>query len=209
MKLECDVIIARQVDQGICEAIEHHNGKALVMGWKGYTDAKERVFGEITDNIIRYLKCDLMFLKTGQNQRPTSCLLPTAGGPNAHLAASVAAELGRDGKLEVTPSYVVPPEADNEEEKKGREFMKATAKDSGLPAGLEGKIIKADSIAGGIAKTSCDYDLVVIGATEEPFFRKMLFGNIPEKVARFCPASVLVVKKYEGAVKTIIKKALG
>jgi hypothetical protein len=37
----------------------------------------------------------------------------------------------------------------------------------------------------------------------------MLFGEIPEKVARFSPTSVLVVKRYEGMVKNILKKVLG
>ena len=50
---------------------------------------------------------------------------------------------------------------------------------------------------------------MVIGAAKEPFFRKMLFGEIPEKVARFSPTSVLVVKRYEGTVKSILKKAMG
>ncbi len=71
------------------------------------------------------------------------------------------------------------------------------------------KIIKSKSIAGGIAKASREYDLVVIGAAKEPLFHKMLFGEIPEKVARFSPTSVLVVKRYEGMVKNILKKVLG
>jgi nucleotide-binding universal stress UspA family protein len=64
-------------------------------------------------------------------------------------------------------------------------------------------------VAGGIAKAGRDFDLVVIGAAKEPFFKKMLFGEIPEKVTRFSPNSVLLVKKYEGVVKSILKKILG
>ena len=64
-------------------------------------------------------------------------------------------------------------------------------------------------MAGGLAKASRDFDLVVIGAAKEPVFRKMLIGEIPQKVARFSPASVLVVKRYEGPVKTLIKRIMG
>ena len=73
----------------------------------------------------------------------------------------------------------------------------------------ERKIIESKSIAGGIAKASRDFDLVVIGAAKEPFFRKMLFGEIPEKVARYSPSSVLMVKKYEGVVKSLLKRVFG
>jgi nucleotide-binding universal stress UspA family protein len=50
---------------------------------------------------------------------------------------------------------------------------------------------------------------VVIGAAREPLFQKILFGEIPEKVARYSPTTVLVVKKYEGVVKSLLKKIFG
>jgi nucleotide-binding universal stress UspA family protein len=71
------------------------------------------------------------------------------------------------------------------------------------------ELIKSQSVAGGIASASRAFDLVVIGAAKEPFFRKMLFGEIPEKVARFSPTSVLLVKRYEGVVKSLLKKVMG
>ena len=54
-----------------------------------------------------------------------------------------------------------------------------------------------------------DYDLVVLGAAREPYLQQVMFGEIPEKVARYSPASVLVVKRYEGHVRSWIKRALG
>ena len=69
--------------------------------------------------------------------------------------------------------------------------------------------MESDSVPAGIAKTAKEYDLIVIGAAKDPLFRKMLFGEIPEKTARFSPTSVLMVKKYEGAVKSILKKIIG
>ncbi len=70
-------------------------------------------------------------------------------------------------------------------------------------------LVEKNSVAGGIAKASKEYDLVVIGAAKEQFFNKMLFGEIPEKVARYSPTSVLVVKKYEGKVQSIFEKVMG
>jgi hypothetical protein len=37
----------------------------------------------------------------------------------------------------------------------------------------------------------------------------VLFGEIPEKVARYSPASVLVVKQYEGRVRSVFKRVFG
>ena len=73
----------------------------------------------------------------------------------------------------------------------------------------EKRLIESKTIAGGIAMASKNFELVVIGATREPMFKKMLLGDIPEKVARYSPSSVLMVKKYEGVVKSLLKRVLG
>ena len=49
----------------------------------------------------------------------------------------------------------------------------------------------------------------MLGAAREPMFRRVLFGEIPEKVARYSPASVLVVKQYEGRVRSVFKRVFG
>ena len=92
---------------------------------------------------------------------------------------------------------------------RGRQSIENTLArlEPGVPR--EQQLIESESIAGGIASASREFDLVVIGAAKEPFFRKMLFGEIPEKVARYSPTSVLVCKKYEGVMKSIVKKVLG
>ena len=210
-EISTDLVIAHHVSDGILAAASQHNADVLVMGWKGYTNARDRVFGEIADNVIRYAPCDLLLLKSGKEPHITTCLFPTAGGPNAKLAAEVLSSLSKHSKLNITATYVVPPGATDEQRSEGMEWMTATLEAHDLPPDLfdEQHLIESKSIAGGIAKASRDFDLVVIGAAKEPFFRKVLFGEIPEKVARFSPTSVLVVKKYEGAVKSLLKRILG
>ena len=50
---------------------------------------------------------------------------------------------------------------------------------------------------------------MVLVAAREPIFRQVLFSEIPEKVARFSPASVLVMKQYEGHVRSMFKRMFG
>ena len=50
---------------------------------------------------------------------------------------------------------------------------------------------------------------MVLGAAREPWFKQVLLGEIPERVARYSSASVLVVKRYEGPVKTLLKRMMG
>ncbi len=209
IEIETDVIIGHHSSQGILAATYRHNASILVMGWKGYSKTRDRIFGEITDRVIRFAPCDLMMLKMGESQEINSCFLPTAGGPNAQLASTILNAIARELNLTITVGYIANEKATPEEIDVGNDRIKLTLDNIDSDINSNKKIINSKSIAGGIAKAGQDYDLVVIGAAKEPIFRKMLFGEIPEKVARFSPSSVLVVKRYEGIVKNILKKVLG
>ncbi len=209
LELETDLVVAHVASDGILSAVGQHRAEALVMGWKGYTNARDRVFGEIADRIIRLAPCDLMLLKLSGERLFRHCLLPTAGGPNAKLAATILGDVAKAFNMDITGAHVVPKGASVEQREKARKRIDETLARIDQPFRLQGKLIESDSVAGGIAKASREFDLVVIGAALEPFFRKMLFGEIPEKVARFSPTSVLVVKKYEGPVKSLVKRIMG
>jgi amino acid transporter/nucleotide-binding universal stress UspA family protein len=207
--LETDLVIAHHISDGILAAGNRHKADALVMGWKGFTDAKDRIFGEIADRIIRLAPCDLLLLKIGERRDLRRCLLPTAGGPNANLASTILGAIAKDHKMSITAGYIVPENASMEQKETGEKRIDETLQHIDKSIKYQKEIIESKSIAGGIASASRNYDLVIIGAAKEPFFRKMLFGEIPEKVARYSPTSVLVVKKYEGMVKSILKKVMG
>jgi nucleotide-binding universal stress UspA family protein len=150
-----------------------------------------------------------MVLKSENTDPIKNCFLPTAGGPNALLASDILNLLATHQKMTVTAGYIVSEGAAEEERVQGYQKIEETLKAMDNRLVKNKRLIESQSIAGGIAKASRDFDLVVIGAAKEPFFRKMLFGEIPEKVARYSPCSVLVVKKYEGVVKNLLKKILG
>ena len=209
IEIETDLIIAHHAHHGILEAANRHRADMLLMGWKGYTNRGERILGEVADQVIRHAPCDLMVLKIAGDGAFKRCLVPTAGGPHARLAAELLNVLGAAFDMEVTAGYVVPPSATMSDREEAQRWIEKTLThvDQTLPVNTE--LIEAESVAGGLALASRNYDLVVIGAAKEPLFRKMLLGEIPEKVARHSPASVLVVKRYEGAVRSIVKKMLG
>jgi amino acid transporter/nucleotide-binding universal stress UspA family protein len=209
IELDTDLVIAHHAHDGIIAAARRLRADLLVMGWKGHTKTRERIFGEISDHVIRHAPCDLMFLKTAKPAGFESCLLPTSGGPHARLAARFLNILAKKRNMEVTASYVVPSSADPDQRALGNNWIDKTVMDMDKSVIVERKLIESDSVAKGIARASRDYDLVVIGAAKEPLFRKMLLGEIPEKIAHESTASVLVVKRYEGSVKSFLKRVLG
>ena len=69
--------------------------------------------------------------------------------------------------------------------------------------------IEAGKVASGLARAAGEYDLIVLGVSEEGLFSNVIFGEIAEKVARYSRAPVMIVKRYEGKVKSLVKKVLG
>lgn len=207
--LDTDVALAHNVQQGILGIAERQQADMLLMGWKGFTNTRERIFGEVADQVIRHAPCDLMVLKIAEQKQFRRVLFPTAGGPHARLAAELLNALAEAWGMTVTAAYVVPPGATAQERREAEQWIDKTLTlvDPELP--VERELVEANSPAGGITKASRDVDLVIIGAAKEPLFHQMLLGEIPEKVARYSPASVLVVKRYEGIARSLIKELMG
>jgi nucleotide-binding universal stress UspA family protein len=204
------IVIAHRISDGIMSAVKENNAETLVMGWKGFTNTRDKLFGEVADEVIRHAPCDMVLIKLDSARTFKSCLLPTAGGPNALLAAEIISAIAAENKMAVTLANVQLEGADDERLQQAQTYLDNTrAIFAENNVHTESTFIKSRSIAGGIARAAKEYDLVTIGAAKEPFFRQVLFGEIPEKVARFSPSAVMVVKKYEGAVKSLLKRILG
>ncbi|MEZ5429546.1 MAG: amino acid permease [Pyrinomonadaceae bacterium] len=200
---ENNVPLTAQIDVGhnaarsILETARETGSDLILMGWKGFTTTKERILGEVTDDVVTNAPTDIMLVKLVGTEPLKNWLLPTAGGKHARAAEEYAASIiGEEGR--VTVCSVVSPKARDaviqgvkEMLSKGVEHVTAKKKIS-----ADSKIIRHASIARGIIKESKNYDAIMIGATENRF-SKILFGSIPEVVAKEADRTVVLVKQKE------------
>ena len=170
----------------------------IIMGWKGFTTTAEKILGEVADNVVSNAQTDLMLVKLVAGNRLENWLLPTAGGKHAICAEEYAASLVRAARGSLTFCSVLTPNA-------GQSMIEATKKilekairrvtqKNGIK--VEEKIIKNDSINRGILEESKHYDAIMLGATEHRF-KKILFGSIPEVIAKESLKTVVLVKKKD------------
>ncbi|MCK4961019.1 MAG: DUF389 domain-containing protein, partial [Anaerolineales bacterium] len=119
--------------------------------------------------------------------------------------------------------YVVDPDASQDELAEGRAHIQQTLTTmgeqmAGLPGGdgqqvgldtvsLESRVVPAESIVEGITQAGAESDLVFIGASEERLIDQVLFGTIPEQVARACPSPVVMVKRFRGLRRFWLQRA--
>lgn len=201
--------IAHRVYDGIIQTAVAEKVSLVLMGWKGYTTTRDRIFGEVTDKTVRLVPCDLITIKLNATHSFQRVLIPTAGGPHVTLAAEFVSHYKEVYGYEVTCCYVVPPGASAYQRETARHWIRKTIRAAGLEGRVEIRLIEGKRIAESLVKAAKEYDLVVLGASKEGIFSSVLFGEIPEKIARYSQTPVMIVKQYEGPLKTVVKRILG
>jgi amino acid transporter/nucleotide-binding universal stress UspA family protein len=201
--------IAHRVYDGIIQAAVSEKVSLVLMGWKGYTSTRDRVLGEVADRVVRLVPCDLIFVKLLGDRPIGRILVSTAGGPHATLAAEYVGIYRQYYDYNVTCCYVVNPDANDYERRIGQQWIQKTIRLTDLDGQVETYLLEGKRVAGTLVKASADYDLIVLGASREGVFSSVLFGEIPERVARYSQAPVMIVKRYEGPMKSIVKRIMG
>jgi nucleotide-binding universal stress UspA family protein len=167
------------------------------------------MFGEVTDQVVRHAPCDLITVKLTGVTEFRRILMPTAGGPHARLAAEYVGYLQDAFDAVVTVVNVVAPGSTGREREEALEWIEKTVAHTGLEGRVKRELVESNRIASGLVKAGADQDLIVLGASREGVFSSVLLGEITEKVARYSRRPVMIVKRYEGRVKTIVRKVMG
>jgi nucleotide-binding universal stress UspA family protein len=78
----------------------------------------------------------------------------------------------------------------------------------GLPYVFDRQIVEGNSVVEAILQVAENYDLIVIGATNEPLFKNLLMGNIPEQVAVRAKVTTIMVKRRHSPVKSLLRELI-
>jgi uncharacterized hydrophobic protein (TIGR00271 family) len=132
-------------------------------------------------------------------------LVPTSGGPNVAHALALFSPLA--SKSEITALYVVRSSEGAHGEALGQSRLRQTVRFAGADQRIKTRLIQSDSaIEGIVEEASQDYDLVVIGATQESSIDRALFGDIPAAVVRDSKKPVVVVRQPRRAAGNLVRQ---
>jgi nucleotide-binding universal stress UspA family protein len=134
-------------------------------------------------------------------------LVPVSGGPHAKLGLKIAQELATEWDATITALNVQRGKgvSDSNSEfecqsvqlfqSEAQDFVRETLVEAGVKADpcviLDTDIVKA------IVRAAEDHDLIVMGASNEWFLRRRLFGSIPDQIANSATVSVLMVRSED------------
>ena len=201
--------VGYHVTRAILETSRQHHCNLTVLGWKGSTSSQQRILGNITDTIVRHAQTDIILVKLMSDQPIKRILLPTAGGEHAICAEQYAHALAHAQQGELTTCQVLSPDASEEQEKQSRDNLSASLKRLRAKNGidLKSQLIENESVVEGIVEQANQYDAVMVGAAGKRFYPQILFGNIPEEIAKRTNSTVIMVK-HHNPVRALIGKVM-
>jgi nucleotide-binding universal stress UspA family protein len=175
------------------------------------------VEGSVVKDVVSGAKCDVAVLRDrGVGEREIKrVLVPVGGGPHARLALRLAWDIARVENGSVTALRILP-KADEMDMEVEMDVLRQLVEDAlgRIPEEVTFSLKRNDSIVNGILAESSQkadqvgYDLIAIGASEEWFLKNLLFGSIPDRVADSVPCSVLMVRRYEPAPVSRLRRMI-
>ena len=187
VNVESHTIISHKSFEAIFDAARTHDADQVVMGWgpdaHGSPGRAESAIDELTEAV----PCDFLVLRD-RGFDPSRILLPTAGGPDSDLSASVAKLLQAEYDAEVTLLNV------SNDEANAQQFLQEWAVEHGLEdASLR---IESGDVETAIEDAADDHTLLLIGATEEGLLRRLVSRSLVLDVVDDVDCSVLLAEKH-------------
>ena len=202
--------LGRSVANAIRLTTIENASNLLVLGWPGYTNTAGKLFGSVIDPIVDNPPTDVVVTRYRKWRPLKRILVPFLDGSNSRLAVKLAlsmAKQGQNGDIRVTVLHVMPPQAGERDQIRGQQAVQESLN------GVTYSNLGIDLVVGGnpvdvILEKSADYDLIVIGATDEPLFRNFLVGTLPERIARSAKVTVMMVKRRSSPLHSFMRQAI-
>ncbi|MEO1262957.1 MAG: amino acid permease [Bacteroidota bacterium] len=201
--------VGHDIARAILETSTERHCNLIILGWKGHTTTAQRILGDITDTVVNHAQTDLMLAKIMGDAPINRIVIPTAGGEHAQCAERYAADFTKFTKGQLTLLQVTSPNASEEELERNRRTLKTAIERIPSDNDLEitTKVTTNDSITDGILQAGKGYDLLMIGAAGKSIYPQILFGSIPEDIAKNIDTSVIIVKHYD-RVKSLLGRVV-
>ena len=213
---KCDVPVhtiirlGRNVSHAIRQTAIENASDIIVLGWPGFTKSSGKLFGSVADPIVDNPPTDVIVVRHRRWRPLKRILVPVTGGRNSRRAVRIAVNMANAEKPDpatVTILHVLPQGVDEvgriRAERAVAESMHGV---DGMP--IETMYVEGDDPVESILSSAKGYDLIVIGATEEPVFTNFLVGTLPERVARGAEVTVMMVKRRSSPIHSFVRKAL-
>ncbi|WP_254531187.1 amino acid permease [Natrinema gelatinilyticum] len=184
--VETRTILSHRSFEEVFDAARTNDADLVVMGWGPHAHGRaEQRMDELTGD----LPCDFLVLKD-RGFDASRILVPTAGGPDSELGASVARLLAAEYDSDISLLYV---RDDDESMADAESFLEEWATDHNLETA--DRVIESGDPQSAIERAADDHTMLMIGATERGLLSRLVSRSMISDVTEAVDCSVLLAEK--------------
>lgn len=182
--------VSQNVGRDITEVARAKGADLILMGWHKPVLRQSILSGTIYA-VMSDARADVAVYLPRHFRRWRRVLVPYLGSVHDLGALELAKRIAAQGETELTVLHVVRPKPSPPPAPPG-----LSPEDLAGPAGFNVRtVVSRDPLEVVVEEARAAYDLVVIGVSEELGLQPTLLGTGHERLARECPASMLIVHK--------------
>jgi Kef-type K+ transport system membrane component KefB/nucleotide-binding universal stress UspA family protein len=198
-KIPVDPITFTSVDVpgDIAQVSAEREADLVLIGFHNPVFGKALLGGTVA-SVLRSAETDVaVFIDRGFTQAKR-VLVPFLGTSHDRLALELAGRVARAAGATITVLHVISPvERVSATPTGARQAVDRVFDDPTQPNAVEFRTVERETPVSAVLDAAGeDFDLVVIGVAETWGLESQLFGLRPERIARDCPTSLMVVRKF-------------
>lgn len=176
----------------------------IVLGWRGGARPDGEILNATLKDVLQDPVADVVVVGGRVPSTLHRVLVPVGKGPHSQLALHLALDLaGRSSEDEakngptVTAIHIVPKADIGDNGTKAQAALQAAMGHRLDSPNVNAKAIVSDDTAQAILdELRVGYDLVVMGTSREALIDRLLFGDVPQRVAEESNVTVIVVRSH-------------
>jgi nucleotide-binding universal stress UspA family protein len=188
----------RDVAADIARVVRARGVRLVLMGFHKPVFSRTMLGGTV-HRVMTSAEADVAVFVDRRFAGAQRVLVPYAGGKHDRLALQLAARLARHGDGAVTVLRVVGHSAGTADPAGPEDDLRSAFENSSHPVRFEMLVVQDASPVDAVLRAAPEFDLVVIGVSEEWGLASHLFGLRPERIAEACPTSLLIVRAHDAA----------
>ncbi|MGC9332924.1 MAG: amino acid permease [Anaerolineae bacterium] len=204
--------LGRHVAEAVRKTAMENASDLIVLGWPGYTNTAGRLYGSVIDPIVDNPPTDIAIVRYREYRPLRSILVPVSDGPNSRRAVRMAVSMARasqNGPVTVTLLHVLPVGARSASVVRAEQTLDYVLE--GIESeSVEKRLVEGTDVVNSVIEEAQrgGYDLIVVGATEEPLFRNLLMGSISSQIAKRAPMTTIMVKRRSSPLHSFLRQTV-
>jgi amino acid transporter/nucleotide-binding universal stress UspA family protein len=201
--------LGRNVASAVRQTSIENASDLIVLGWPGYTQSAGKLFGSVIDPIVDNPPTDVVVVRYRQWRPLRNVLVPVTDGPNSRRAVKLAASMAKHAPepAKVTVLHVLPEGARNGARVRAQRAVNDSIEGVEYER-IETLMVESDDTVGAIIEQCRAFDLIVMGAVDEPIFKNFLVGTMTEQIARQAEVTVMMIKRRSSPLHSLVRRAI-